>query len=712
MPVPQTIPFSQVPFQAGSEGRALGQLLGRDRDLADFGVTPGTVNVAKFAEALTTCSGGSLIVPPGEYVFPSQVTTEASVYLYCRGKAIFRLANGAIVNTDVDSDNYAAILQVRGAGWFVSDGIVWDGNRDNQTYPATVNTFGRGSRPFRHNGVLEFVPGNDNATRCGPILITRGGFINAYMNGLAFWQCSSAAVRDCDFRNNTWNGAAGCDFTEGFEFTGNRGFRNGVSTAYDVTRQTGDRATVQVREYVATFTAASEGIPTIPSTNSRFSTGINISGNRMEEDQVEAIFVRGAFGATIEKNVTRNIGYGRTAGAGSYNGEVFFPAHIWCEWGTYTVCKNDCQQSTNNTAQGWMQPDGIVIFSFEGDGADSITVDGTYASEVTGNKVYCGEDFDAGSTYSATARKKLNFRYGIRSNGNALIGGNTIEGVAFFPIHAQNDNNFNANALRNLAVVGNDISNFTGDGGIVIAKYGTTTGDAKNLQITGNKIRDGRSATTGLVRALILFDVTMDTVVVDGVIIMGNDLDGANSNDSALNYMGVRTRWAAASKGIVMEANVLRDVLRAFRVASGASISIGRNVITGTSRFLDLPLAGAIGTLSVNDNIVNGITFAGVDFEFGAHAITDFIFTGNTLRGTGVLVMRNYPAASGNTQILNALVQPNVIRMGARQDLRRTFAGAPTTNSHHVGEIVRRTDTGASYIAVDQGNGAADWAAL
>ncbi|AGR47734.1 putative protein containing Nos-D like domain [Sinorhizobium phage phiM7] len=670
-------------------------------------VKPGVVDPVKFEKALDAADGRSLEVEPGTYIFPSQVTTSASLRLFCKGKAIFKLADGAIVNTDASYTNYHSILQVRGCDWFIVDGIEFDGNRDNQTYPATRNIFGRGSRPFRHNALLEFVASSDNLRPSKNIEIRRCTFENAYMNGVALWQTGYALVENNDFRNNTWNGLAGCGMLNGLDFRNNRGYRNGVSPVFNVVRETGDRATIQIREYYHGFTAATEKIPTI-NTNGvpQFSYGVNIIGNRMEEDQVEAVFVRAAFETTIANNRAINIGYQRIEGAPVYNGEVFFPGSIWFEWGTARIADNEIIQTSNNT--GWMKPDGIVVFSMEGDGISPITMDGTYTAIVSGNRIMCGQDFDATTTYSDVSKRRNNFYRGIRSNGNVLITNNDIEGCTDQPILLMNDGNYNTSLLKRVTIIGGTIRNFLGEGAIHIQRFGSPTTSGGSILIQGTRIYDGRTTITGATRAMVLFDANLDGQQFDNVTITDNDWDCLNTADSALNYYGVRHRGSSLSKNISFTNNTIRNCYRAFRIAAGLNITINNNTVQDCSRFLEIILTGNIGNLSVIGNNVGGITFAIFDYTYSSGTIARMIVTNNIFQGTGNIGLNNFDATKQTYFIL----QPNITRMPNHIDLRRTVAAAPTINAMYVGEIISRTDNSTCYIAKNVGTGATDWSLL
>lgn len=169
-----------------------------------------------------------------------------------------------IVNTDGDSNNFTPLFRIQGAQKVIIEGS-WsiDGNRDNQTYPATNAFPGRGSIPYRHNGEIEICPSSDNITPSRNIDVKFGGTKNAYLNGLVLWQVENAHVSTSNFENTTWNGIAGAGLREVTLSAGNYFYRCGSSTVFDTTKQNGDRAGIQFREFHADMTSASEGIPCI-----------------------------------------------------------------------------------------------------------------------------------------------------------------------------------------------------------------------------------------------------------------------------------------------------------------------------------------------------------------------------------------------------------------------------------------------------------------
>jgi hypothetical protein len=527
------------------------------------------------------------------------------------------------------------------------------------------------------------------------------------MNGLALWQAGYSLIENNDFENNTWSGLVGCGLLSGIDFKGNRGLRNGVSPVYDVTRQTGDRATIQIREYDSSFTSGSELIPTISTGGQpQFSYGVNVIGNRMEEDQVEGIFVRGAFDTTISNNRIINVGYQRTEGAPSYNGEVFFPAAIWYEWGSARIFNNDIIQSSPNT--GWMKPDGVVAFAMEGDGIAPISMDGVYTCIISGNRITCGQAFNSGTAYTDNTEKRNNIYRGIRSNGNMLIQDNVIEGTTAEPILLINDGNYNGDLIKRVSIVGGSIRNFLGDGAIHIQKYGTATGVGGSIMIRGTRIYDGRSLTAGNTRAFVLFDTNIDGQQLDNVSIIDNEWDCLNSADTSLNYYAVRHRGSSLAKTLTISGNNIKNPFRAFRISSGQSITITNNNVQDTSRFLEINLTGNIGNLLVSDNNVSGITFSIFDYTYGSSVIARMIVTDNIFQGTGNSAMFNFDA----TKQTYFIMQPNIIRMPNHLDLRRTVAVAPTINAMYVGEILSRTDNSTCYIAKNVGTGATDWSLL
>lgn len=665
------------------------------------------VLVAAIAAAQASVSR-TLQLRPGRYVVNQAPTITGPLRLVGNDTTI-ALADGVIVNTDADPTHFTPVLRVQGVPWLVLDGITFDHNRDGQTYPATVNTFGRGSRPWRHNATVEITPGTDNATRSTRIVVQGCRFLNGYLSGLAAWQCSDVTVRDSYFAHNTWSGAVGCGL-DGYVFDNNRGYRNGVSPIYTTARQDGDRATLQIREYNKAFTAATELIPTLPSAVSVMNAGVRVTNNRMVQDNTESIFLRACRDARISGNRVEDVGYQRLSSG------TFLPAGIWFEWGNAHIDHNTVYQPTT-ADPAWARPDGIVCYTFTGDGKEPVTMQGLYHSIVESNTVYCGQEWPlATGIWSDPASKRNNFSRGIRVNSSVQLRGNTIEGCAGYPILIVNDDNFHDEYIKTspfaVQVEGGRITNFLADGAIYVQRFGSATAPGGQLSVRGTQIDDGRSTTAGVnTRAIVLFDSNLDAYQFNEVDISGNIWDCTNAADPALPYVGARVRSAAASRSVRLAGNQIRGSQRPFRITSGLSVLIADNILTDCSRLFDATLLGAVGSLTVEGNTATGLSVSVGDFAFGGFTIARLVFTGNSMQGTTSAVFAGWTL--GDANVTQALLTPNLIKLTGNPDLRRAVTGAPTVNAWHQGELVRRTDGPPStYLAATTGAGAADWVPL
>lgn len=711
-PSSKLIKFLGSLLGAGGVDRNLHDKLSETISVKDFGAIGDGVtdDSAAILKAVTYARDAGVVLDFGRFTYLVSTSTiidlGTSKTLYLKGSgATVKLSNGAISNTNSSFNNFVPILRIQGGVGIRIEGITFDHNCNNQVYPTTVNTFGRGTKPWRHNGAVEITPASDNATQATNVYIVNSSFINGYLNGLALWQTKNVLIEKCTFLNNTWNGCCGAYF-ENFEFRACVGFRNGVSSVYNTTRQEGDRATLQIREFESGFTSATEGIPTLSFSSNQLNTGVKVQGGFFVEDNVESIFLRACVSAEVNSAFVKNVGYQRLNTA-SYN-----PAAIWCEWGSFNI-SNVKIFSPNSVQSGWLPADGIVCYSFSGNGTSAIPMQGSYESTISNPRIFCGQDYVNGNLYTDNANKKNNFYRGIRTNGYVSIVNPTIEGCSSYPVMCINDGNFNADEIKKVTITGGSIRNFLGDGCFFFTKFGTTTGTGGDVVITGTRVEDGRSVTAGLGRAIVLFDTTLDGFAFNNVLISNNSWDCSNSADptGATNYLGVRQRGASTSVNLKIIGNTIANPLRAFRLACGNSIIINGNNVSATSRLFDLSLTGAVDVLSVTNNVVTGISFSAGDFSgIGSFTISRFTMTGNTLEGaSGGNLLNSYTPGTGQ---LVAIVQPNLVSGFSVPDLRRTGTAAPTTNAFHIGEIFYRSDNTTYYIAVNVGSGSSDWKLL
>ncbi|TMV52655.1 hypothetical protein FE783_00200 [Paenibacillus mesophilus] len=650
----------------------------------------------------------SVLTAYGTYAFANESVADLGQNgeLDLSGDCRFRLAAGSIVNTDSNYGNHKAILRVQGGKRFSIRGVAFDGNRDGQTYPATRNSFGRGTVPRRTNGILEVCP-SGSAYRPQTVIVERCSFENAYLSGAMFIQCDSVIIRNNESADNTINGFGGAGFAS-LLFEGNTSRRDGWSDIYTSDRYEGDRAQLQIREWPKDYTAATEGIPVIAIAESERNKQIVVRGNTSDQAGVIGLFVRSCEQCLITDNVIRNVGYKRRSGS-------YSPTAIWGDFGKFTISGNDIM--TQAVQPGDMLPDGIRVVSFTGNGIDKtggpwISMRGRYYSVISDNQITCGQTFGTGS-FNDNANKRLLNNKGIIVTSECLVRGNVIEGCANIPIEAINDDNFNNEALRDVGVCGNEIFNTTGSSIINLRSYGSPTGNPRSFDISGNKVYDVRSATAGSdARQMVQFSQAWVGIEVQDVTVADNRFYCLNTADASKNYSGVRFRGSSGSRGIVIRDNQFVDTLNAVRTESFAELGIRGNTVRNGLRLLyaDISAGGDAGKLMVDGNICSGITSQCVNINAGASGkiLSELTAIGNSWSGTGSTYAGVTPGVSPAAYNMDR----NIDAMTTRVVPRRTFSGVPVFNAQHLGEIVRSTDGPTDYIAVQVGTGAGDWKAL
>ncbi|MFK7694725.1 hypothetical protein [Paenibacillus sp. HJGM_3] len=622
------------------------------------------------------------------------------------GDCRFRLAAGSIVNTDSDYDHHVAILRVQGGERFSIRGVAFDGNRDGQTYPATRNTFGRGTVPRRTNGILEVCP-SGSAYRTRRVMIEQCSFEHAYLSGAMFIQCDEVIIRNNYSANNTINGFGGAGFGT-LLFEGNTSCRDGWSDIYTSDRYEGDRAQLQIREWPKDYTAATERMPVIDIAESERNKRVVVHGNTSDQPGVIGIFVRACEQCLVTDNVIRNAGYKRRSGS-------YSPTAIWGDFGKFSITGNEIM--TSAVMPGDMLPDGIRVVSFTGNGIERtggpwISMQGRYYSIIADNRITCGQTFGAGP-FDDNASKRLLHNKGIIMSSECLVRGNVIEGCANVPIEAINDNNFSSEALRDIGICDNEIFNTTGSSIINLRSYGSPTGNPRNFEISGNKVYDVRSAIAGSdARQMVQFSPAWATFDVHDVTIAGNRFYCLNTADATKNYGGVRFRGSSGSRGIVIRDNQFVDVLNAVRTESFAELGIRGNTVRNGLRLLyaDVAAGGHAGKLMIDGNSCSGITGQCVNLNVGGSGkvLAELVVVANSWSGTGSTYAGLSPGVSPAVYNLDR----NVDTMAVRVVPRRSFSGIPTFNAQHLGEIIRSADGPSDYIAVQVGTGAGDWKTL
>ncbi|TNJ68026.1 right-handed parallel beta-helix repeat-containing protein [Paenibacillus hemerocallicola] len=649
-----------------------------------------------------------VLIAYGTYAFGSESIADLGQNgeLDISGECRFRLAAGKIVNTDTNYGNHTAILRVQGGKRFSIRGVAFDGNRDGQTYPATRNSFGRGTVPRRTNGVLEVCP-SGSAYRTQLAIVERCTFENAYLSGAMFIQSDNVIIRNNYSSDNTINGFGGAGFGS-LLFEGNISRRDGWSDIYTSDRYEGDRAQLQIREWPKDYTAATEGIPVIAIAESERNKQIVVRGNTCDQAGVIGIFVRSCEQCLVTDNTIRNTGYKRRSGS-------YSPTAIWGDFGKFTISGNDV--ITQAVQPGDMLPDGIRVVGFTGNGIDRtggpwISMRGRYYSIVSDNRIACGQTFGTGA-FDDNASKRLLNNKGVIITSQCLVRGNVIEGCANIPIEAINDDNFSNEALRDIGICGNEIFNTTGSSVINLRSYGSPAGNPRNFDISGNKVYDVRSATAGSdARQMVQFSPAWVTVEVQDVTVADNRFYCLNTGDATKNYGGVRFRGSSGSRGIVIRDNQFFDTLNAVRTESFAELGIRGNTVRNGLRLLyaDISTGGDAGKLSIDGNNCSGITSQCVNLNAGASGkiLSEFTAIGNSWSGSGSTYSGVTPGVSPAAYNMDR----NIDTMTTRIVPRRTFSGVPAFNAQHLGEIVRSADGPADYIAVQVGTGAGDWRIL
>ncbi|MDF2716946.1 MAG: hypothetical protein K0R28_3871 [Paenibacillus sp.] len=680
-------------------------------DLAAVGLreqsdTYAAVNSAAFQAALAYPL--QTLTAYGTYVFDNESVADLghAGELDIAGDCRFRLASGSIVNTDSDYGNHKAILRVQGGRRFSIRGVAFDGNRDGQTYPATRNNFGRGTVPRRSNGILEVCP-SVSAHRPRRVIVEQCTFENAYLSGAMFIQCGDVTIRNNATADNTINGFGGAGFGT-LLFEGNVSRRDGWSDIYTSDRYEGDRAQLQIREWPRDYTAATERIPVIAVAESERNKQIAVRGNTSDQAGVIGIFVRSCEQCVVADNVIRNVGYKRRSGS-------YSPTAIWGDFGKFTITGNEIM--TQTVQPGDMPPDGIRVVGFVGNGIDKlggpwISMRGRYYSIIADNQISCGQTFGSGG-FDDNANKRLLNNKGIIVTSECHVRGNVIEGCANIPIEAINDDNFNSEPLRDVAICGNEIFNTTGSSIINLRSYGTPLGNPRNFEISGNKVYDVRSAIAGSdARQMVNFSPAWGTVEVQDVTVANNRFYCLNTGDATKNYGGVRFRGSAASRGIVIRDNQFCDTLNAVRTESFAELRIGGNTVRNGLRLLyaDISTGGNAGKLSIDGNNCSGIISQCVNLNAGASGkiLSEFTAIGNTWSGSGSTYSGVNPGVSPAAYNMDR----NIDTMTTRVVPQRAFSGVPAFNAQHLGEIIRSADGPTDYIAVQVGTGADDWKLL
>jgi len=504
-------------------------------------------------------SGFPLLWPQRTYTMNSGETLiNTKCHAMLGADCTWFLGNNSTVNTDSDWSNFTPFMQIEGVQGFTMFGkFTVDGNRDNQTYPATINNFGRGVTTQSSTGTLNavgrrtnasviFCCGDDNLTPtrhvrlCGEITVQNG-----YLNGLCFWQTEDVVVDGLFTTNNTINGVS-LGGVKGFRAINCFHYRDGVSSVYTSTRSDGDRAGIQAREMPFGYTSNIIDMPAIPvpvSNTNEPNYDVSIIGCAADECQAEGWFLRMCFPGRISNCYAKNIGYQRLAGA-SFN-----PAPFWCEGGWYQQNDNVAYQSTDNAGQGWMNPDVLVCQTFQGTGAGStggapINISGNFKSAINNVRAVSGNDSSGNPLY--------HFNRGLRVYSACSVTSYYVQGTNAEGVRIENDTNFNLLPPHDVQLINGELSDVAAAFAVEVNRFGggSVMGTADNLIIDGLIVRGMTTALVGTDdHAIIDFNTTMSGYATHGLTIVGLDIDGTNPG-SAQVYNGVRLRVSETSQGM------------------------------------------------------------------------------------------------------------------------------------------------------------------
>lgn len=713
---PITVPPTQQPLAVGPMGDS-------NAFSAESFRTTGASD-ADTAE-LAMAQGVPISFPKRTYTFNRMVVNTAC-YRMIGQDTTFKLADGIIANTDADPYHHTAILRVQGVQGFSMVGK-WtiDGNRDAQTYPATVNTFGRGAAinagGSRSNGVIEFTPDLLNQTPCRDIRLEGLLVQNAYTNGLVFWQCEGVRVRNCHTKNNRVNGIAGAGCTDVY-ITHSRFYRDGWSDIIDTSRRMGDGAGVQFRELPADLSAATLSMPSIPvpvANNAQVNRNIQIIDCSGEDCGVESFFLRACFPGVMRNLVSRNCGYKRLDIPGMYHA-----AHFWGDAGWWIWDNLVAYQTRDNATSGWQRPDVAVFAAFDGNGTNNTidtgfkwAIDGSFNSIARNVRGVCG--------LSAAQAKQTNFNRGFLVWEHSLIEDVELEGLSAEAAVVINGALFNSRPPNNVTLRNWRVSNADCTRVIWPQKFGTTSGAADNLTVDGLYTTDIRSPFSGTGdHHIIEIDATLAAVDQHNLKLVNLDIDCLNTTSGAAggaqgSFCGVKLRNPQTTKNIKVD---FKRCLNAFSPL----------LATG---FADLDLTGYIDTarrLMLIDHATNTANSGRLAVKVRTTNINSELFflqnfttwKINLVRVTdcdfnGINLCRTFPASTGGITVTADSYFAEAVRFiwkdnrddyGSNTpgtfiyDMRRRFSGATTLGQatpFYLGEVVWRTDDSSVWIGVD-----------
>lgn len=699
-------------YSSGDTGSVVRSIQSKLNDwvhVKDFGAKGAPFDDTQaFRDALASATkrGAGLLLDGITYILRSKGVTpclvsDKMVIIEGRG-ATLKLADGCIINTDEVNTNFVPLLQVRGAPAVISN-VTFDHNKAGQTIPATRNQMGRGSKPFRHNGALEFCPSDDLKTRARGILLDNVTAVNGYMNGIALWQVRDA-VLNITTRDNRWNGVGGAD-VHNVKFVSHTAYRDGWDVTFNHTRRLGDRAAIQFRELSNEFNTATEGINTI-TTGSTIPNGtVYVDKLYAEECGCEAIFFR--TGYIIGKAMAA-----KDCGRGWIHGAEYYPGDFWFEFAGGHI--ESLISWHPNLAPEDMPSDSLVCYPFEGEGNNIIPQSGTQTFTIDKLMSYCGQDF-------GSSVKKNHIYRSARITSNVSIRDMYSEGTTEAVLIATNAQPgsapFNNRFVHDITVDKLRFTNTTASRVVQLQSYGKDVrGSISNIRIRKVSGSDMRSDRGGEENCLFLHTPTNFTPIKVDILFEDMDLDLGNS--AGQNYAVSVLRGSKAStytfRNLRLTGGAGRPLFGArtfttFRLENIEADGM-RNLMT-LSPVLDEVDAGSLVWSGLTVRNHSGPVIA---FAFGNQYLDSWRISGcEAVSGIEGSVLTNLENFSNSTiRIRHMLMQGGILdRSAVIQDVRRNSGdNAPAFNAHHLGEMARSKTV--DYIAKAVGTGATDWFAL
>lgn len=356
------------------------------------------------------------------YLFGATVTLNGGV-LILRNEATIRLASGTIVNTDASHGNFTPLFRLQGMTYVDLGTTTFDHNMQNQTYPASATLFGRGTRPFLHNGSVEITPDSTGTTESAEIHVEQARFINSYLNGLVLWQCKSAWVEDCRVDTTTMSGIVAIGGT-GLIIARNRGRNCGQNGLVPSTQVNAVRSFINVDYYPSGLTSAGEGIPCINTgryANGGVAQAVEVSENEGSGCMSNTLFLRGVQGLRGGRNYSYNVGVNWKSSVTTRSTHFNIS---YCEG-----ANTDNQAYQDTVAVTDYVPDGMWAYPLQGV-ATPFPLAGKLGLSVRGFRAQAARDSN-GNPVTGLFRCGLCASSGIRAT-DMDISGTSADGVLFY----------------------------------------------------------------------------------------------------------------------------------------------------------------------------------------------------------------------------------------------------------------------------------------